>query len=252
MAAPAVLSLESLLQRSDVWRGNGLAHEAGEGVATGFAPLDAELPGGGWPRGTLTELLSARQGVGELSLLLPALRHGADEAPVAVVAPPGALHAPAWAAQLPLSRLLVVEAEGKDVAWSLELLLGSAALSAVLAWLPDVDHKSLRRLQLAAQGSRSLAFLLRDPACAVQASPAPLRLMLASGRDSLALRILKRRGAPCDRTLALAVERPIPWARVQEKTAVAAPPVLQSSPARSAPPARQAARVRLHSVSGPR
>jgi len=246
MAAPAVLSLESVLQRSDVWRGNGLAHEAGEGVGTGFAPLDAELPGGGWPRGTLTELLSVQQGVGELSLLLPALRRSAEEAPIAVVAPPGVLHAPAWAAHFPLSRLLVVEAEGKDVAWSLELLLASTALSAVLAWVPETDHKSLRRLQLAAQGSRSLAFLFRDPACAVQASPAPLRLTLAGGCEGLQLRILKRRGAPCDRTLTLAVERPIAWARAFGKAGETA--IAQAQPQAAQP----GQRARLHAVPAAR
>jgi len=156
------------------------------------------------------------------------------------------LHAPAWAAQFPLSRLLVVEAEGKDVAWSLELLLASTALSAVLAWLPETDHKSLRRLQLAAQGSRSLAFLFRDPACAVQASPAPLRLTLSGGREGLQLRILKRRGAPCDRTLALAVERPIAWARAFGK---AADKAIADPQPQAAQPGR---RARLHAVPASR
>jgi hypothetical protein len=41
--------------------------------ASGHAMLDAQLPGGGWPVGTLTELLLPHAGLGELRLLAPAL-----------------------------------------------------------------------------------------------------------------------------------------------------------------------------------
>jgi hypothetical protein len=56
-------------------------------LASGFPALDAELPGAGWPRGALTELLTTRAGIGELSLLQPALRQCAAQGPVALVAP---------------------------------------------------------------------------------------------------------------------------------------------------------------------
>ena len=39
----------------------------------GFAALDRYLPGGGWPLGPLIEVFVERYGVGELSLLMPAL-----------------------------------------------------------------------------------------------------------------------------------------------------------------------------------
>jgi multiple antibiotic resistance protein len=42
-------------------------------VPTGFAALDAQLPGGGWPCGVLTELLLAQPGVGEMRLLAPVM-----------------------------------------------------------------------------------------------------------------------------------------------------------------------------------
>ena len=42
-------------------------------TSSGFAALDAQLPGGGWPHGVLTELLLPEPGVGELRLLAPAL-----------------------------------------------------------------------------------------------------------------------------------------------------------------------------------
>lgn len=203
-----LLSLDALLQRPDVWRGDRLA--AADVAGSGFAGLDAVLPGGGWPRGGMTELLLAGRGVGELSLLLPALQACAAEAPVAVVAPPGALHAPAWAAALPLSRVLVVQAAKGDVAWSAELLLGSGALGALLVWLPaDVTPRALRRLQLAAEGRRSLAFLFRPESCARVASPAPLRLLLSGVPQGLQVRVLKRRGPVCAQPLIVPVARPV-------------------------------------------
>lgn len=204
-----VSSVQSVLRRPDVWLGDRLAVQAKGTLTTGFASLDAELPGGGWPRGSLVELVTARGGSGELSLLLPALRQCASEAPCVLVAPPWLPHAPAWAAQLPLARLLVVQATGEDVAWSVEQLLASGALGALLAWLPaGRDNKVLRRLQLAAEQGRAPAFLFRPPACAGQASPAPLRLRLEGTADGLRVSVLKRRGPPCAQPLVLAVERP--------------------------------------------
>ena len=56
-----------------IWRGTELARSACPGIATGFAALDAELPGGGWPRGAFTEILPQNEGIGELRLFGPAL-----------------------------------------------------------------------------------------------------------------------------------------------------------------------------------
>jgi hypothetical protein len=88
------------------------------GVPTGFAELDRELPDGGWPRGGMTEVLPVRRGIGELSLLLPALASlSSDELGWLVcVASPYPLHAPALhACGLDLSRLLVASAPGRPM-----------------------------------------------------------------------------------------------------------------------------------------
>lgn len=213
MSAPV---LSELLQRADLWRGDRLAHGGGAGRASGFAALDAALPDGGWPCGALTELLCRDAGIGELSLLLPALAALDEEAGwIALVAPPAQVHAPAWLrAGVPLSRLLVVHATGTDAAWACEQLLASGALAALLAWLPQADARALRRLQLAAQGRPSLAFVFRPEAAAAGASPAPLRLALSAGERALAVRILKRRGPPLAQPLQLAVARPLAWSRL--------------------------------------
>jgi hypothetical protein len=197
IAGPAA-NLNDLLARGEIWRGDTLARLPQAGVASGWPELDAELPGGGWPYGELTELLVERSGIGELSLLLPALaRLSAAGGWLALVAPPFLPHAPAWrAAGLDLGRLLVVEA-GEQAAWCCEQLLAGGGFAGVFAWLGRQDDaRSLRRLQVAAAGQRSLAFVWRDPASAVQPSPAPLRLMLAPAPAGVAVRVIKRRGHP--------------------------------------------------------
>lgn len=178
---PLSMTLSQILERPDVWRGDALARAPLPGVPTGFPELDRELPGGGWPRGGLTELLPLHRGVGELSLLLPALaRISRDElAWLLCVAPPHPLHAPALHdCGVDLSRLLVASAPGRDAAWACERALAADGVGAVVAWLPEAQAGSLRRLQLAAEASRTLLFVFRAASCASQSSPAPLRLVL--------------------------------------------------------------------------
>ncbi len=57
-----------------LWRASQLARQHGKVIATGYATLDAELPGQGWPVGGLIELLCQQAGIGELRLLAPALQ----------------------------------------------------------------------------------------------------------------------------------------------------------------------------------
>jgi len=69
---PLAPSLEAL--HPALWRAHQLGRQAVSVLASGFAALDAQLPGGGWPAGTLTELLLPHPGIGELRLLAPVLR----------------------------------------------------------------------------------------------------------------------------------------------------------------------------------
>ena len=81
-------ALAQLLAHPAIWRGGDCAPEPAS-IASGFAELDAALPGGGWPRGALTELLLEREGIGELRLTLPALvRLQAEGRSVVWVSPP--------------------------------------------------------------------------------------------------------------------------------------------------------------------
>jgi hypothetical protein len=86
-----------------------------------------------------------------------------------------------------------------------EQILRSGAAACLLAWLPESrlgDYRALRRLQLAAQGSASLAFLFRPPQAAHSLSPAALRIVLRV-RGSLAVEILKQRGGQAGQQITL-------------------------------------------------
>jgi hypothetical protein len=209
-AMPLPVALAEVLARGDVWRGDALASLPDSAIPSGHAELDAELPGGGWPRGNLTEVLVDRSGVGEMSLLLPAMAALSSAGGwLALVAPPWLPHAPAWAAAgVALERLVIVRA-GREVGWCAEQLLASGGFAAVLAWPGEgIDARALRRLQVAAEGQRVFACLWRSTAAAQAPSPAPLRVALEAGDGRLAVRIIKRRGRPVSRPLALSIPRP--------------------------------------------
>jgi cell division inhibitor SulA/protein ImuA len=217
-ADPAV-PLAALLARSDIRRGGAIAQVASPSVPTGFAALDAELPGGGWPTGCLIECLPDHDGIGELRLLGPALaRLSRAGGRLAWIAPPHLPYAPALdAAGIALARLLIVRAaSAHDTLWATEQALRSAACSAVLVWPDAARYADLRRLQLAAERSRALAVIFRAPRAEREASPAALRLALHTAAGGLAVRIFKRRGATCERPVVVdsgiprALDRPAP------------------------------------------
>lgn len=196
----------ALLAHPALWRGSELARVAVPSLPTGFTALDAELPGGGWPTGSLTEILPAHEGIGELRLLGPALAGlSAAGKRLAWIAPPHRLYAPALAAAgIDLARLVVVRVRtAQETLWAIEQALASRACGAVLAWPAAVKYPELRRLQLAAEASRALAVLFRPQQARSESSPAALRIALGTIEGGLAVHILKRRGAPLDRPVLL-------------------------------------------------
>ena len=202
--------LDQLLQRNVLWRGGSLVASL-DAVASGFACLDEELPGGGWPRAGLSELLADAEGIGELALVLPALARLTGAGKRAIwVGPPHLPYAPALAAAGldPVNLLVVRPASRREALWASEQALRAGSCHALAAWLPKVRYAELQRLVVAAQASRAVAWLFRPLAAASEASPACLRLALAPGGDELAVQILKRRGAPLATPLHLPLERP--------------------------------------------
>ncbi len=188
-----------------VWRVEDLASQE-IALPTGHAALDAQLPGAGWPVGSLVELLQQRAGPHVWQLLLPGLAQAMHmhAGPVVLVNAPLEPFGPSLKAQgLPPERLLCVKAD-KPAArlWAAEQALRCADVAALVAWLPQARSEELRRLHLAAQQHERLLFVFRGLNARHDASPARLRLLL-EGVDRLELHILKRRGPPLEMPLAL-------------------------------------------------
>jgi hypothetical protein len=204
------MALEEILRHPRVWRGHALAG-AIPGVPTGFAALDTELPGGGWPVGGLTELLVPARGIGELGLLLPALsRLTCAGRRVVWLTPPHLPYAPALAAAgVDLPHLAVISAAGRrDALWAAEQALRTGSCHALLAWLDRPGYPHLRRLAVAAEAGRAFLALFRPPQAAAESSPACLRLALEPAESGLRVQILKRRGGQAGESLLLPVKRP--------------------------------------------
>lgn len=186
--------LVRLLEHPGIWRGRSMA--AVDVVPTGFPVLDRSLPGGGWPRVGLVEILIPRLGSGELYLLLPALA-SLTRAPqarwCAWIAPPHQPFAPALAAHgVVLERLLL--AHTPSPLWAFDQALGSNACDVALTWIRRVHPREIRRLQLAAERGRTLGFMFRSVRAAQESSNAALRVLLQPGEQGAKLTLIKSRG----------------------------------------------------------
>ena len=119
-------------------------------------------------------------GVGELQLLLPTLaRLSRGKRPLVLVTPPYAPCVAGWRQHgVDMRKVEIVSAAEPEVLWAVEQCLRSGSCAAVLAWPRQADDRALRRLQVAADAGRALAFAFRDRRHRDHASPAALRLEL--------------------------------------------------------------------------
>ena len=198
------VSTKTLIEHPHIWRGfdGRTAHAA---HVTGFRDLDAHLPGGGWPAAALTEIVVERYGIGELSLLMPAMARlsamrTSEQAGrwIFWISPPFIPYAPALARRgIDLNRILLVHAPmaRSESLWAMEQALRAKSCVAVLAWARHAEDAALRRLQLAAEQSHCWAVLFRPVDALRQRSPAALRLKLAKTTTGTRIEILKCRGA---------------------------------------------------------
>nr|WP_276569358.1 translesion DNA synthesis-associated protein ImuA [Halorhodospira halophila] len=228
-------------------------------LGTGYPELDAALPDGGWPLGTVTEIFHQQPAIGELQLILPSLAALSRRRQwLALVAPPYIPYAPGLAhAGVDLSRVLLIHPRAhEDHLWAIEQALRSGTCGAVVGWPRQADRTTLRRLQLAAETGGSWAALFRPHSARHQASTAAIRLALQPEEDAtLGIDLLKCRGGQ-PRRLQLrpgeavhpatdapaATTSPYPAPRAAGATGTAEPP-LQEAPygdraRQAAPPPR--------------
>ena len=195
-----------------VWRAGQLGGVSLQTVATGYASLDQVLPGNGWPKGAMTEVLQPQAGAHEWGLVAPALAavqgasNGMNSIKGQMLVLVGAPHlpfGPALGAQrLDMPRMLCVHGaagNAPSLLWATREALQCADVAAVLAWLPDARSAHLRRLQIAAHAHNKLLFVFRPLRAQQESSPAPLRLLLEGAvheDGNLLVHVLKRRGPP--------------------------------------------------------
>ena len=210
------VSLESLLNHGQLWRGKG-QHTQGF-HSTGFSELDAVLPHGGWPQDAIIELISPAPGLGDMALVLPELaRLSQQEGVVACIAPPWLLHGPMLEESgVCLERLLCVPAfsastnragstpanksnRGKDSLqsqqWAAEQIIKSGGCNGLLYWqtkpLPFIHY---RRLQMLCGQFHCPVFMFHQSA--PLNSPSSVRLQIIKRTENhLHIQVLKVRGA---------------------------------------------------------
>ena len=192
-----VRTLDEVLNHPAIWRGGECARTSVTPVvSTGYAELDAQLPGSGWPTGAITEIYAERTGVGEVQLTMPAAARLTQAGRwLTLVAPLHVPYAPALAAHdVRLERLLLVETRSvEDNLWACEQALRAASSGVVMLWQDHIHERALRRLQLAAEGGSTSLFLFRSARVA-PANSAALRLHVSRAEGRTVVRILKRRG----------------------------------------------------------
>ncbi|MEY4730495.1 MAG: hypothetical protein RL020_1653 [Pseudomonadota bacterium] len=217
-------SIDTLLQRPDIWRIGQLPSTTRTAISTGYTALDQALPDHGWEQGALTEVLSNEQGIGELSLLMPALRQVSQSGKgIVLVAPPFIPFPQAWAAQgINLQQLVMVRARENDQLWAMEQAVRAGSCGMIIGWAANqrglgLNYQALRRLHVAAAAGGSTLILYRPLRAADEASPAPTRVTVCAHSGYLQVRLIKRRASLMSTELRLPIY-PAHWARSRNET----------------------------------
>ena len=212
-----------------LWRASQLAHSSARCVDTGHPTLSPQLPGGGWPTGTLIDLLVQQAGIGELRLLRPALNQVAKRR-IVLLQPPHPPQALALAAMglQPSQLIWIRSSRSADALWAAEQVLRSGSCGALLLWQTHARSETLRRLHLAAQSGDTLFFMLRPLAAAQDASPSPLRLALRPAVGGIEIGFVKRRGPQRDAPLFLPLTPTSPQRHAPLDRSIPAPATARS------------------------
>lgn len=190
-----------------LWRGTELGGPVSNVLTSGFAELDAVLPGGGWPCASLTEVLVPQFSVVEMRLLAHVLAAQTQQGrTVALVGPSLAPHAPGLRHEGVDERHIVwVDVDTpRDRLWATEQLVKAGTFGAIVSWLPLVRAEQIRRLQVLAGRCKGPVFLCRPQVAARDSSAAPLRVLARFDTDwQLTVDVVKRKGAPLAEVLNL-------------------------------------------------
>jgi len=186
-----------------VWRGShSKQHTQNKpnSINTGYPSINKLLHSNGWPLATINEFGINQHGIGELRLLIPALREiqsASQQKHIILISPPHLPFAPALVKEnIDLKSLTVVKTNTlKDSLWAAEQSLIANCCAAVICWTGThkINNHDLRRLQLAAEKTQAWSVLFRHSRCLEESSVSGLRIQLnCNSYSKLELNILKQ------------------------------------------------------------
>ena len=146
----------------------------------GLPGLERLLGGAGWPHGCLVEWLAEGCGTGLTGLALWASREAWRDNLLVVIDSRHELHAPAAVPfAVDLGRTVFIRPEHPpDALWSLEQVLRTRGVGAVVCDVEKLSSQACRRLQLAVEVGGSLGILLRPAQARGQPSFAEYRFLV--------------------------------------------------------------------------
>ena len=182
-----------LLNNRELWRACDV--DKVNSNSTGDKKLDNILPGGGWPKKGLVEVINQYHGIGELQLLIPLMLSVIKQGKwILWVCPPHIVYAPALQqAGIDTDQILVVNkaVPCKDALWSMERALRSNNCGLVLTWQTWLSVKVLRRLQLAAETGSTLGFIFKSRDNKYSPSRMRIRIKNITNFDEASITVIK-------------------------------------------------------------
>jgi cell division inhibitor SulA len=165
---------------------------------SGIDGLDGLLPGGGWPKSGLVEVIVSDEYIDVMSLLMPMLACLSQQGRwIAMVTPPCQARARLFTAtDLDPVRVLQVNPHpGRSALWTAESMLQSGSCGVVMAW-PNCNTELMdKRLQKAAASGKALCILIRYEGLSIPPSGVDVRLKVTVDEDGGAVYLVDGQGA---------------------------------------------------------
>ena len=189
-------SLEHLLNRTDIWRGDSRLFLPQIAVDSGYADINESLVNGGWPTRSLVEVCQKGLQQQELNLFAPVLKTGMGY--IVLLNPPSLPFCQALIqGGIDLERVIVVQIGNKaDFLASFVELARTDSCEVLLAWQQhqSFTYTELRKCSLAANEGAALCVLFRPDSAQQQSSPAVLRISTEIRPTDMQIRIFKQKG----------------------------------------------------------
>ena len=166
-------------------------------TTTGLAVLDDMLPGGGWPKSGLVEIIRPDAYCHALSLLRPALRRLSQQGRwITMVNPTYPARAGLFTeSAINHDRVLQVNPHpGRSALWTAESMLYSGDCCVVMAWPNCRTELMGKRLQKSAAHGKALGILFSYEGLEMQPSGVATRLKLEIDSEGRAVYLLNSRG----------------------------------------------------------